>query len=343
MLRFILYSAALAALLYTAVIYASSPLAILVFAGVLLMAAAYLYLAAACCFIRCSIALPIGMTEQNQPVDIEIVIENRSFLPIAKAKICAAYQMPLAGKKGNIWLYGMADSFGKTIIKSCLMPEECGGYRLYLRKIKIYDLTGFFCLAKYQKKHVKQLYVMPKITEYEIFVTEASRNSAGGADDCDDFQIRPFRNGDKPQSIHWKMSAKAEELMVREKRLSPGCSVLLFLDVTGKAHIKERFYELVCSISYSLVSAHCPHFAIWYSSREKDMIRVRVEDEENLYCFMLMLFEEEADDAEWDIMALYCEKYGADVWGTDIFVNRECMVKVNGRLLEKPEEEGLVI
>ena len=37
-----------------------------------------------------------------------------------------------------------------------------------------------------------------------------------GNDSSEIFDVREFRDGDKIQSIHWKLSAKMQELVVRE-------------------------------------------------------------------------------------------------------------------------------
>ena len=70
---------------------------------------------------------------------------------------------------------------------------------------------------------------MPKITPVMIEVGLASRYFQGEAEVYDDktggaavsevFQIRSFQPGDKIQNIHWKLSAKEDELMVRENSL----------------------------------------------------------------------------------------------------------------------------
>ena len=353
MMQWILFLILMTCLIYVGIIYASSAFVLLAFAGIFFLVAVCLFLAAACFLTKCSFSLPIRMAEENQSVEYEIIVEKRGILPLAKLKCVVGYEIPMTGKKGKIKLSGMADAGGRTILKGKIRIQECGGYRFTLKKIKIYDLTGLFSFTCYPKKKWAALSVMPQMQEFHILVTEASRHFMGEADDYDDtiggddvseiFQIRPFRNGDKLQSIHWKMSAKTEELMVRESSQPLSCPVVVFLDITGRKKRKGNFYGLVLSISYSLVLAHCPHYIAWYSSREKDVIRVRVADEESLYLFLLTLYEEKAEKKEQDVKSLYCEKYKGDFWVTDLSVDLEGTVKRKEQLIEKPEDVEIVV
>ena len=334
----------MAALLYIGIIYASNSLVILVFAGILLMAVAFVYLLIVRFGTRYSLEIPIGMVRQEAPAEFEIKIENKSILPVAKLKFQTVCR--LSAEKGGkkIWTDGAAEAYGNTVVKSKLAPCASGGYYVYLKKVKIYDLTGIFCITRYPEKEISRLYVMPEAEEYAVSVSEASRHFSGetGGDD-DTFQIRPFRDGDRLQSIHWKMSAKTDELYIRENHASSGCPVVLFLDFGGKRKGNGNFYALALSLSYSLTAVKCPHYVVWYSDKEKDIMRVKIEDEECLYHFLLRLFDEGTDGEARDLKLLYCEKYRAEYWVTDIYVNWDGNVFINGKLTERIKEVELIV
>ena len=344
MLRFLFFAGAMAALLYIAVIYASNSLVILAFAGILLMAAAFLYLLLIRFGTRFSLEIPISMVQQEMPAEFEIKIENKSILPVVKLKFQTVCKLSIEKRGKKIWTQGAADAYGNTIVKGKLTPYVSGGYHVYIKKIKIYDLTGIFSITRYPGKEISRLYVMPEPEEYAVTVSEASRHFTGeSGDDAELFQIRPFRDGDRLQSIHWKMSAKTDELMIRENHASAGCPVVLFLDFGGKKKGGGNFYALALSLSYSLTAAKCPHYVVWYSVTEQDIMRAKVENEECLYQLLLRLFDEETDGANRDIRMLYCEKYRTDYWITDIFVNQNCNVLINGSLTERIKEVELIV
>ena len=109
--------------------------------------------------------------------------------------------------------------------------KSSGNYTFRLVRVRFYGLLGIGYLIRYVR-YEERLSIMPKITPVMIEVGLASRYFQGEAEVYDDktggddvsevFQIRSFQPGDKIQNIHWKLSAKEDELMVRENSLPKG-------------------------------------------------------------------------------------------------------------------------
>lgn len=80
-----------------------------------------------------------------------------------------------------------------------------------------------------------------------MHVSEHTRNFFGEADVYDDFHpgddpseifgVREFRAGDKMQSIHWKLSAKSDDLLVRENSQPKACPLVFLLE---PPHMKKE-------------------------------------------------------------------------------------------------------
>ena len=233
-------------------------------------------------------------------------------------------------------------------------PDERGGsskkqWKLYIPagSGKILYLLGIGYLTRYVR-YEERLSIMPKITPVMIEVGLASRYFQGEAEVYDDktggddvsevFQIRSFQPGDKIQNIHWKLSAKEDELMVRENSLPMGCPVVILLDISGgqKETEKQRnhFFEMVISISFGLVEKQCPHYIAWYDEKEHDLIRVRVDTEEKVYYFILLLYGAVQNREKMDIALLYQEKYRGETAVTKIEMNLAGKLIVAGTEIE---------
>lgn len=161
-----------------------------------------------------------------------------------------------------------------------------------------------------------------------------------GDDANEVFQIRPFQNGDKVQSIHWKISARMDELMVKENGHPKACPVALLLDSrgknTGKDTVRKRdiYYMAVASISYSLMDAGCPHYVAWFSGQTMDLVRIRVDDEESFYQFLAFYLNEKEDKGQEDIQALYKEKYRSELILHHIVLNEKMEIRLDKKLLK---------
>lgn len=331
MLNLILYLVTAIALLYASVLYGSTALTLLAFSGILLMGLAYVYLLLLLIFVRVSIAIPISVAEQGNTVDVELNVKTKSFLPITKLTFFLCYENISTGERGRIRLKETADLGRDTVIRNSIRVNHCGKYRFRLHKIRLYDLTSIFYLPK-RYRTAAELYVMPGLYDTSVTVTEPSRHFMGESDIYDDvpggmdaseiLQIRPFQDGDKIQSIHWKMTAKTDELMVRENRQPLGCPVVLFLDLSGSGSM-DAFFSLTAAVSFSMIDQKCAHYVTWYSGRESDVIRVRVDDEESFYLFLMMLYEEKREKKLPAIQENYKEKYKAEPYVTGIIIHSD--------------------
>lgn len=307
---------------YTAILYKSTSLALLGYAEIVLLVSAVLFLVYRMFTVSCSIQIPISIAECERPHTVRICVENKSPLPCAKLKYCLERGSRLMKKRRRKWIRGWAAQPGRNTYDYQMVFKNYGSYEVGIRKVRIYDLTGLFYI---QQKPQSRGYIQtfPRMQEIGVHLTESVRNYYGDSDIYDDFrpghdrselfQIRPFQNGDKIQSIHWKISAKMDELLVREDSLPKACPVVLLLDYRqGKQKDEKKlnaYFVILASISFSMMDAGCPHYIAWYSSRNADVVRVRVDDEESLYLFLCCYMEEAYQEQTGHLLEAYQEKY----------------------------------
>lgn len=73
-----------------------------------------------------------------------------------------------------------------------------------------------------------------RILRSSTHLTQQTRFRSGNMDD-EFHHIREYRSGDDPRTIHWKTTARRNELMVREFRESRDRDLILFLDLWAPA------------------------------------------------------------------------------------------------------------
>lgn len=338
MVNLVLYVVCIALIFYAAIIYGSVGLVILSFAGCLIILFAYGYLLVLFWFLKVSLEIPISVAECEELAEIMIRVKNGSFLPAAKMVFFLSYENLLTGEKGQIRLRGACDARQTAVICAKVYANHCGKYHVWIRKFRVYDLSGIFYL-NHRCQGRSEFYVMPGLYDTAVTVTEPSRHfmgesdvygdSAGGTDASEILQIREFRDGDKIQSIHWKMSAKVDELMVRENRQPIGCPVVLFLDFKDRRKQMDAFLTIAAAISFALLDQKCAHYVTWYSGREGDVLRLRVDDEETFYLFLMLLYEEKKrEKGNFDLVEGYKEKYKAEPFVTGVVLHQDLTVTV---------------
>lgn len=354
MSSFFIFIILFAGILYVAILYGSKALAALFFAGICYVLFAYIGLFSQSRKIKTTIVVPIATGEKEKKLTVLLKTTNKGKYPIQKLAYRIKITHSLSGCSYKKRLYGSAAPKKQTTLSTTVCGSMSGAYEVKLCRIRIYDMTGFFYLSKACDEFA-QFQILPELMPVNVTVGQAARHfmgetdvyedKGGGTDQSELYQIREFRDGDKIQSIHWKMSAKMDELMVRENKLPRGCGVVLLLDAGNGKKTKEQkteaFLQLGASISFCLLEEKCPHYIAWYSGKENQIVRIRVEKEEDFYLFLMQYFAEKPGVCEANLRDEYRRKYRMETYVTDLYLNRELRIEKNGEFLTKLSDASL--
>lgn len=96
---------------------------------------------------------------------------------------------------------------------------HCGSYSYKLTWLYVYDLFGLFCIRINLNKNneilVKPVPAMPEIMP-DMYGFKAKNLRKSKQPGSEIYDIREYQIGDPLRSIHWKMSAKKDALLVKE-------------------------------------------------------------------------------------------------------------------------------
>jgi Uncharacterized conserved protein (some members contain a von Willebrand factor type A (vWA) domain) len=166
-----------------------------------------------------------------------------------------------------------------------------------LEGIRFYDYLRVFSLKRKLNKEIR-IAVLP--CYYELSQTELlSKNTQivesdsyspvrKGDDPSEVFEIREYREGDRLQRIHWKLSRKQNQLMIKEFSDPVSCSVLLFVNLCiprdrTALYFMDALLECALSLSYSFSMKGELHYLAWYDEKHGNCKRIRITQENDLY------------------------------------------------------------
>ena len=179
----------------------------------------------------------------------------------------------------------------------------CGNVEVILESVRLYDLFGIFYIKqKVQRK--ASVKVMPEFELMPVEITRATREFQADAEEYsgekkgDDpselYQVREYRIQDSVRDIHWKLSAKEETFMVKERGFPLGCVVLVWIDFAEKERSAagfSRLLETAASLSITLAEQKCIHLAAWYEEKNERIGMKRVKDEKSACELIWQLME----------------------------------------------------
>lgn len=168
---------------------------------------------------------------------------------------CAAPMPPFQGRLRLHWCITGEDSRYRA--ENGFPTDHCGGFSVTVEKIKVYDYLGLFAfrVKTVEKKTVivrpvKLPVALPPQVEH--FIPKQWKPKPGGGF-AENHEMRLYRPGDSLNQIHWKLSAKTGELILREPMEPIRGQVLLTMSLRGEPEALDRkFGRLVWMGEYLL-------------------------------------------------------------------------------------------
>lgn len=253
-------------------------------------------------YIRSKVSAEINpdlmVVNKGADIGLTITVRNQSNLPISYLSLVLVANNGFAKQKTKYKISCFVDGKSQQKLQCSLSSNHCGNIEVSCKSIRIYDYLRIFYLKKAMNQSIK-ITVLPEPYEIEEQIKFDYRNEMmesdvyskikSGDDPSEVFAIRDYQQGDKLHRIHWKLSTKKKQFLVKEYSLPIGCSVCILLEFHFKGNEKEQLtymdglLETMLSLSYSLIQSDCPHIISWYDKEQDEFRQVKVNTEEDVY------------------------------------------------------------
>ena len=221
---------------------------------------------------------------------LKLFCEGR--MPVSRAVVCLAAGNMLTGEKTEMVSSLGVTPAGTTEKDIVLSSSRCGYINVFPEKVYVTDLFGIIPIRVKNKMSGRTVSVLPEtfIPEIHIEVPQSYSDDAEvwsqvkkGNDITEVFALRDYVPGDRLSQIHWKLSGKRNELIVREPSLPVEKSLLVFWDKNSCEAGPEKMdamAEAVSSVAQKLSEEGVLFTLGWTDGRFPE--RVEVEYSEDL-------------------------------------------------------------
>lgn len=235
--------------------------------------------------------LSVGKEEY---LNLTVSIKNRSVFPISRMDLFIQYYNEFSGeiKKENLQV--TLDQKSTQNVSCQITSRYCGNLLFQVKSIRLYDYFHIWSIHKKigQSIHVivmPETYEMPgdMITENPAVIVDSDIFSEykSGDDPSEIFGIREYREGDKPNRIHWKLSYKQDQLMIKEfsDPIKDFIAVIVELNC-GERHesrleVVDGLLDCVMSVSYHLLINEHIHKMAWFHKGEDTVEQLTVRSQ----------------------------------------------------------------
>ena len=238
-------------------------------------------------------------TIKNEKFNCELFLINSAEFPISCIEITIICQDVFDNTIIREVVSGVIDRKSISTIKLGMEAGYAGKVNFRIEEAKLYDYFHLFARSISCDTSWNQTIIVPNIYDISfqkefdsVKMLENKENhfpDKKGDDISEVYNIRPFMAGDALHKIHWKLSVKTDELLIKEFSDPLGKAINIFIDYSQKEEedwTHERFDDVatrLLSISNQLLLEEEVHQIFWYDASEKMPHQMIIEKNEDIY------------------------------------------------------------
>ncbi|WP_455529255.1 DUF58 domain-containing protein [Ruminococcus sp.] len=246
---------------------------------------------------------------KNSDFPVQLVVTNNSIFPIGKANAKIEYYNVFTGQLSAFDLYLPVQAKNSQRVTFRLCSKFCGIIKIKTSCLYIYDPLKIFKF-KAAENISTEVNILPDgheisgIVQYTDRVNEESdifSEHRPGDDPSEVFDLREYNPGDKLNKIHWKLSSKKDEFIVKEYSMPIDVPCAVFLDLksyTSGAYdlpVIDTVIETFLSLSQFLLDNERGHSVIFFDASQNCFTEEYIHDTSDLNKFIKKLFSSFTD------------------------------------------------
>ncbi len=211
-------------------------------------------------------------------------LDNRYGLSISRTDLRLSFRNRMTGTEARQRLRLLGAPMGGFLT----LPADtahCGLLEARVTRVRVCDCLGLFALRR-DPPAPALLPVLPLQTEPEALPEvrsgPVSLTPRPGGGPGEDYDIRPYRPGDPVRMIHWKLSCKRDEPVLREVLGAKQAEPVLTFDHFGRPEVLDAILDRLNALSLSLLEQQRPHTVQWLEQEAGILRTFRVESQREL-------------------------------------------------------------
>lgn len=217
----VLYVLAVIGCVIFSMAYTSKISAVLLFVVLLYPVIAVIFVAVLMFGVKAEFTTNRIVTDKNEPFDVSMILKNRSLLPGVPVEIYCHIPDREVGLFADKRVFASISPLGTARLSIGCVHKYRGSYTCIIHSLSVVDPLRIIRLTKKQKKTMAMVFLPRKLKLADILSTSAGEQSFSPkkpiSSEREDFShVRGYREGDIMQLVHWKLTAKQDELMIKQ-------------------------------------------------------------------------------------------------------------------------------
>ena len=227
--------------------------------------------------------------EKEERLTGNIYVHNASWIPILSGRVFLRVKKTITRETEEFSMEIKAGARKDGKVTFLMDADYMGFLEISILRVEIYSFFG--CIKKVTRSNlVKEVMILPRTTELH-FPVENSGIACSFFDEAEGgrkgdgpgeyFGIRPYTDGDSMKQIHWKLTGKTDEYMVKEIEVPMMRMPLIFLETRVEktdAAMIDGLLEAFFSISQHMAQEGQKHCLCWHDRQSGEWNFYTVEN-----------------------------------------------------------------
>lgn len=205
----------------------------------------------------------------------------------ARTGLAVACRLPVPLIGGKLRLQLLNQKKRTRISPESVLPtDHCGALRVQGRYLWVCDYLGLFRLPVRVKEDrlvlVRPVATLPEqLPDLSRYLCGITRPKPGGGY-AENHELRLYRPGDNLHQIHWKLSAKTGDLIIREPMEARQDAAMVSLELSGSPEQVDQKLGRLLAVSCYLAENGVKHRIFCYTGAGMEILAVANEQEAQL-------------------------------------------------------------
>jgi len=257
-------------------------------------------------YIDLQLEIPERRTRKGASGFLTVSVVNPSVLISMDVKFLLNSENEFYGESGKTKISVPARARGTYEKQLPIEYSMSGRYHFYVDSITVRDFLGIISLKK-KVKASAEVDVIPqfdtmakeKMTDMSKGMTESEETMKKGHDLSEVSDVREYIPGDRLMSIHWKLSAKRDILMVKDRVSMSDQQMVMLTELCGTPEQMDEILSLSYNVANAFIADQIFVRFLWWSTERGEFIERRLMSRDDLdSCFSEMYYEKLYRDFE---------------------------------------------
>lgn len=249
--------------------------------------------------IRVKVAFSQEDVEKEEIQRAFLILNHPKFAFATNCNICLRIENTFYGEVEDKWITLPLLPGREQSIEFPLKAARCGQVKITVRETRLFDLMGWVSYNKVENQP-NQYVVMPKykelstfaIADYKNGLQECEEARGKGSDFSEISDIREYQQGDRIKDIHWKLSARKDTLLVKERVNLSGEELVVLLELGGVTKQVEEVIEDTYQFCVGVIKQRIPLCILWYQDNHQGFMEYQVGNDlelKNTFCKLFQM------------------------------------------------------